>query len=324
MKLQSRAFLGLVLICVWAQALLAHEPTVYSATVKQRAEAQYEVQMASAISRVDGTGVLLRLPVDCNRNVEGRFSCADSLVGRSLGVESASAKPGDAVMLHFNATEGSGWSALLRLDAGDWLVPGSRSFNQVFSDYFTVGLQHLFSGAIHVLLIVGLVLLYRASQRSAIALAAFAISQSVVVMITAFMPLAFSWSGLDLVLAFGMLLIARDVVLPGRQNILREQPALVGVVLGTLHGLALSGVMLAVGLPVSYAAVGVVAFAVSLILGQAALALLVMACIMFANHALSSRKHDDLLSDPRSLRLGAAIVGMPAAYLMIRQLHPLL
>jgi len=211
---------------------------------------------------VEETALVSRWTVDC-----GPAGLA-GLPETEIGVTGLDAVRSD-VLLRVTRADGSAVRAVLRAEAPVFHLPRTQRPLDVAGGYLTLGIEHLLTGADHLLFLVGLMLLVRERRRLLATVTAFTLGHSVTLSLAALGVVHIPSAPAEAAIAFSILVLAVELA-RDRPGALSRRPWAMAAAFGLLHGLGFAGALAEVGLPAREIPLALVSFNTGIELGQIA------------------------------------------------------
>lgn len=236
--------------------------------------------------------------------------CDGGLGGRRVAVAGLGPVLTEAVVRVLRA-DGTVLSHVVTPDAPAWVVPAAQSWLGVGRDYVRLGLQHILTGADHLLFLLALVLYVRRPRDVFVTETAFTVSHSASYSATALGWVHVFAPAAEACIALSLVLVALDVGDPDAERRAAWQGPLIALVFGLVHGLGFAGALSEVGLPDHAVASALLGFGLGVEMGQVAFLVAVMLGI-----SLMSR-----LAPPKTMALaGSYLVGVTGTYWLLQRL----
>ncbi len=201
------------------------------------------------------------------------FRCGGALAGRQLQIKGLGVTVTEAVVRVAFAS-GATASHVLGKHEPSWSIPQTQRWSSVFARYAALGVEHILTGADHLLFVLGLVLLIGVDKRREIAWTAtfFTLAHSLTLSATALGLVRVSSAAAEATIAATLVLLAQDI---GRKEA-TKRPRVTAFVFGLVHGFGFAGALGEIGLPKGAIAPALLAFNVGVELGQLAFVVLVV------------------------------------------------
>lgn len=131
------------------------------------------------------------------------------------------------------------------------LRAGAGGTGEAAKRYAMLGARHILLGWEHLLVLAGLLLLVQGRRRVVATFVAFSVAHSLTLGMTACGWLRLDKAMVDVLVAMTIVLVAVEIIhlRRGRSGLAAHQPWWVAVVCGLIHGVALAGSLVALGLP---------------------------------------------------------------------------
>ncbi len=244
-------------------------PGTYQATWKQPVVGDMAIRL---IPRLSG-GALDRLP-DTQTVAPGfivrgwRVVRGQPLDGQTVSVEGLSQSVTDVIV----RVEGPGVSfeTLLRPAAPTAVLKLSGPAGIAIPGYLTLGVEHILTGADHLMFVLGLLLLIGPSWRIIKAVSAFTVAHSLTLALAALGYIHFPSAVIEALVALSIVFVALELV-PAPDappSLTRRHPWLIAFTFGLLHGMAFAGALAQIGLPPGAAPAALFLFNVGVEIGQ--------------------------------------------------------
>lgn len=185
--------------------------------------------------------------------------------------------------------------------------------------YVRLGIEHILTGADHLMFVLGLLLLIGPNWRLVKAVSAFTAAHSITLALAALGFVHFPSAIIEALVALSIVFVACELVpAPGRaQTLTRRHPWLIAFSFGLLHGLAFAGALADVGLPKGAEPQALLLFNVGVEIGQLifiAIALAAIAVVRAARRLIS-------IDTTTFARVAPAyVIGSFAAYWLIERI----
>jgi hypothetical protein len=136
--------------------------------------------------------------------------------------------------------------------------------------YLRLGIEHILTGADHLMFVLGLLLLVGPNWRLVKAVSAFTVAHSLTLALAALGFVHFPSAIIEALVALSIVFVACELVpVPGRpESLTHRHPWLIAFAFGLLHGLAFAGALAEVGLPRGAEVQALLLFNVGVEIGQ--------------------------------------------------------
>jgi hypothetical protein len=258
--------------------------------ITQLSPSSIQVRWKTSLWKQAGTERAPRLPAACVPASEPEVSidatsitqtwtadCASpTLIGESFGVE-ANGPVVSETLLRLHLADGRSLQAILRGSDDRFVVPARQPRALVVRDYVALGVEHILTGADHLLFVFGLVLLVAPGRQLVWTVSAFTIGHSVTLSLAVLGYTAFPTALIEVLIAASILALAVELAGgPARASLMRRRPWLMAFVFGLLHGLGFAGALRDAGLPAGEIPAALLSFNLGIEAGQLSFILLVV------------------------------------------------
>jgi hydrogenase/urease accessory protein HupE len=218
----------------------------------------------------EGTALVSRWTVECG---------SGGLAGAEIEVKGLEAVRSD-VLLRVTRADGSEVRAVLRAEAPDYRLPRSQRPFDVATSYLALGVEHLLTGADHLLFLLGLMLLVKERRRLLATVTAFTLGHSVTLSLAALGLVHVPPAPAEAAIALSILVLAVELA-RDRPGALSRRPWVMAAAFGLLHGLGFAGALAEVGLPAREIPLALLSFNTGIELAQIAF-LVAAGALLFA------------------------------------------
>jgi hydrogenase/urease accessory protein HupE len=142
-----------------------------------------------------------------------------------------------------------------------------RGMGEIASAYTQLGIEHILTGADHLLFVLGLLFLVGFNRRLVWTITAFTAAHSLTLASSALGWLVLRPPPVEATIALSIVLVAGEA-LHQRDTLARRWPALVAFLFGLVHGLGFAGALKEIGLPENNLLVALLTFNVGVEIGQ--------------------------------------------------------
>ncbi|MDT8989908.1 HupE/UreJ family protein [Curvibacter sp. APW13] len=191
------------------------------------------------------------------------------------------------VLVRVDYADGTQWTAIAHPRAPEVALASRAALALAVSDYLLLGVEHILTGADHLLFVLCLVLLVRERLRLLQTITAFTLAHSLTLGLAALGWVRVPAAPVEACIALSILFLARELVLrqAGRPAGGTPHPAVVAFVFGLLHGLGFAGALSQVGLPAGDVPAALLLFNLGVELGQLLFVGLVLPLLALLRHA---------------------------------------
>jgi hypothetical protein len=246
-----------------------------------------------------------------------RDVAADPLSGRTLEIEGLDRTITDA-LVRVELADGRTLETILRPDRPRLALSFQTASGLAVPAYFRLGVEHILTGADHLMFVLGLLLLVGVRWRVLQAITAFTVAHSLTLGASA-LGLAHAPSAvIEALVALSIVFVASELVhkLRGGDALTARYPWLIAFTFGLLHGFAFAGALADVGLPKDAIPLSLLLFNLGVEAGQ----LIFVGAAILAILALRPvRARLPAAADQLALRLPPYAIGAFAAFWVIER-----
>jgi hydrogenase/urease accessory protein HupE len=232
----------------------------------------------------------------------------EGLAGRTISVQGLEATLSD-VLLRVHLAGGRVHTAVLRGGQTSMTVPREPGRSGIAWTYLTLGVEHILSGADHLLFVLGLLLIVRGALQLAKTVTAFTAAHSLTLALAVLGVVHVPPKPVEATIALSLLFLASELAREPAKGVglTARRPWLVALSFGLLHGFGFAGALAEVGLPQREIPLALLQFNLGVELGQ----MLVVVVFLALRRALQGRA----ARWPAAVRLVPAYgIGSIAAY----------
>ena len=142
-----------------------------------------------------------------------------------------------------------------------------RGLEEIATAYTYLGVEHILSGADHLLFVIGLLFLVGFNRRLVWTITAFTAAHSVTLACSALGWLELRSAPVEATIALSIVLVAGEA-LHQQQTLAKRWPALLAFLFGLVHGLGFAGALKEIGLPDNHLLPALLTFNVGVEIGQ--------------------------------------------------------
>ena len=206
-----------------------------------------------------GTAIVLKWAIDCGEQ---------GLVGRPLRIEGLD-RAGIDTLVRIELSDGRQIQRVLRRSEASMIVPARSSKWQVFSDYLTIGFEHILTGADHLLLVFGLFVLCVNLRALVKTITSFTVGHSITLSVAALGFTNFPTGPFEVLIAASVLALAVELARDETHTtLMRRHPWPIALAFGLLHGMGFAGALREVGLPNGEIPMALLSFNIGIEIGQ--------------------------------------------------------
>lgn len=267
---------------LWACPAMAHEAYPAYLSIEETSEGRYDIVWRVPAPAGIRLPVEVRMPEACRiRTPMGRtqfgevmidrFSveCLGGLRGRDITFSGLEETTTD-VIVYFRPIEGP--PTTIRIRPRDSRLTISGGGQSAAGGFFLLGIQHILSGADHLLFVFGLLFIVRGRWMLLKTITAFTIAHSLTLAAAVLGPVRPASGPIEALIALSILFLGVEIVRTarGRATLTVRRPWLVAFAFGLLHGFGFAGALSALGLPANQIPHALLAFNIGVEIGQIA------------------------------------------------------
>jgi hydrogenase/urease accessory protein HupE len=271
-----------VFVCLLPSALAAHPLAPALLQLEEREDGLVDVLWKRSSLAVPGSNIEPILPPACPATTQATFEeqgvavlvrwtidCRDAgLVGQPLRVDGLGPAKIDT-LVRIALSDGRAIQRVLRRGEPQMIVPEKAGRFEVFSDYLTIGFEHILSGADHLLFVFGLFLLCATLGPLVKTITSFTVGHSVTLSLAALGYTSLPSGPIEVLIAASVLALAVELAREtDRETLMRRYPWPMALLFGLLHGMGFAGALREVGLPQGEIPMALFSFNVGIELGQ--------------------------------------------------------
>jgi len=255
-----------VMVTLAAQALFAHEVRPGYLELRQTAANTYAVLWKVPAVGDMRLSIHPRFPENCKPASDvASYSASDSyterlslacpggLNGRTIAIDGLAATMTD-VLVRIERTDGSAQVARLTQSVSARVVDAAPGRLQVARVYSVLGVEHILTGADHLLFVLALIIITRGGWRLAKTVTAFTLSHSITLTAATLGFVHVPQRPVEAVIALRIVFVAAEILRMRRgiESITVSSPWMVAFSFGLIHGLGFAGGLSDAGLPVAH------------------------------------------------------------------------
>jgi hypothetical protein len=195
--------------------------------------------------------------------------CEGSLAGKTIGVDGLGEEISEAV-IWIEPLNGEASTFLLTPATPSLQIPRQTTATQTLTQYIPLGIDHIFSGADHLLFLLLLVLVLERPASVLLAETGFTISHGLSFSAAALGFVHVSKEATEACIALSLLYLALDVERKDRPRPSANSIVALALVFGLVHGLGFAGGMTELGLPERHVGWALLGFGLGVEVGQVA------------------------------------------------------
>jgi len=206
--------------------------------------------------------------------------CESSLAGRTIGVQGLGEEISEAVVW-IEPLNGEASTHLLTPALPTVQIPKQTTATQTLTQYVPLGIEHIFTGADHLLFLLLLVLILQRPMSVLLAETAFTVSHGLSFSAAALGWIYVSKEATEACIALSLLYLALDVERKDRVRPSANSIAALALVFGLVHGLGFAGGMTELGLPQRHVGWALLGFGLGVEVGQVAFLAVALVLVYF-------------------------------------------
>ena len=207
-----------------------------------------------------GDAIVERRVVDCH---------SAGLRGQRLGIDGLARTITDS-LVRIAFADGTTWTQRLTPQQPSAIIPSAQSVADVSAVYFEHGVEHILTGADHLLFVLALLIITRGLWRLVKTVTAFTVAHSITLGLAALGFVHVPQTPVEAVIALSIVFVAAEIVRGwhGREGIAAQAPWIVAFTFGLLHGFGFAGALSEIGLPQGHIPLALLFFNVGVEAGQ--------------------------------------------------------
>jgi hydrogenase/urease accessory protein HupE len=259
----------LATLALLATAAVAHEMSMAEMELRETTRGEFLWQWAPGEKRPASEDLTPVWPESC-RAESNVLRCGDGGLRGTLEIEGVGKRYSAALVKVFWL---DGQSRVYTLTAGQPTVhlygsaDDKRGTGEIAWAYTLLGVEHILTGADHLLFVVGLLFLVGFNRRLVATITAFTLAHSLTLALSALGWLTLRSPPVEATIALSIMLVAGEA-LHQQPTLSRRWPAVVAFLFGLVHGLGFAGALKEIGLPQNHLLVALLTFNVGVELGQ--------------------------------------------------------
>jgi len=194
---------------------------------------------------------------------------AGGLTGGTIHIAGLSATAID-VLVRVQRLDGSTQLARLTPSAPSFVVEATPSRTEVIRSYLPLGIEHILTGADHLLFVLALLIITRGTWRLVKTVTAFTVAHSITLSLATLGFVRMPPAPVEAVIALSIVFVAAEIVhsRQGRPGLTERAPWVVAFTFGLLHGFGFAGALSQIGLPQHDIPLALLCFNVGVEIGQ--------------------------------------------------------
>ena len=243
---------SLLFVIIFSPVLSAHEFNPAHLVIDEIAANEYQINWMYPIKNI-GPRAEIIFPETCSSETQSPYQqgkylvekidliCNESLKGQEIEVTNLSVLT-DALVT-FTDHKNDVFEGLMNLKEPRLLVPIKKQ--SIPSSYLTLGIDHLISGADHILFILGLMFLVSGTMNMIKTITAFTVAHSITLGLSVLDLISLPRTTVEAVIALTIVFLALEI---GENKQYKSTPWLIAFGFGLLHGLGFANALTEIGI----------------------------------------------------------------------------
>ena len=292
----------LFLILLFLQAsLFAHQTGLSYIDIKEDSEKRISVSYKKPLEDTQAQDIALRYPMACvyvtknKQLIEDGFVinsyelwCGKNGLAKSRIWVEGLVRSDRGVMIHYARSEMT-QNALLRATTPFVYIDKQSSSFELFYEYVTLGIEHIWSGYDHLLFVSSLILLSLNIRALLYSITAFTLSHSVTLAFGILGIINVGAAYIEAMIALSIVFLARELLIK-QDSFTKRHLGVVAFIFGLLHGFGFSSVLRTIGLPHEEIPLSLFSFNLGIEIGQVLFIVVVSLLISILRRYLSVYK----------------------------------
>ena len=191
------------------------------------------------------------------------------LKGQRIGIDGLESTITDA-LVRITFADDTTWTQRLTPQQPSAVIPSAQTMVGVSTVYFELGVEHILTGADHLLFILAMLIIAQGLWRLVKTVTAFTVAHSITLGLATLGFVHVPQSPVEAVIALSIVFVAAEIVRgwQGREGIAAQAPWLIAFAFGLLHGFGFAGALSEIGLPQGHIPLALLFFNVGVEAGQ--------------------------------------------------------
>jgi hydrogenase/urease accessory protein HupE len=172
------------------------------------------------------------------------------------------------VLVRIHMANGAGMDGIVRPDKPSLLIDFAARNGLALPAYLRLGIEHILTGADHLMFVLGLLLLVGIRWELIKAITAFTVAHSITLALAALDLIQVPSAVIECLVALSIVFVASELVRDNKETLTRRKPWVIAFCFGLLHGMAFAGALAEVGLPKDAIPLSLFLFNVGVEIGQ--------------------------------------------------------
>jgi hydrogenase/urease accessory protein HupE len=195
--------------------------------------------------------------------------CRAGLRGQRIGIDGLASTITDS-LVRIAFADGTTWTQRLTPQRPFVIIPTAQSLAGVSAVYFELGVEHILTGADHLLFVLAMLIISRGLWRLVKTVTAFTVAHSITLGLATLGFVHVPQAPVEAVIALSIVFVAAEIVRgwQGREGIAAQAPWIVAFTFGLLHGFGFAGALSEIGLPQGHIPLALLFFNLGVEAGQ--------------------------------------------------------
>jgi hydrogenase/urease accessory protein HupE len=254
-------------------------PDVYDVLFKTPMQGDLRLALSVALSgQVETLSPMMSRPAKDAMLQTWTVRIPGSAAGRNVRIVGLDQTLSDA-LLRIEYLDGQSWTQRLTPASPEATAPAAATNASVSWTYGALGVEHILTGADHLLFVLGLILLSHGWRPLFFAITAFTLAHSITLAASALGLVHVPQRAVEAMIALSIVFVAAEILnaRKGRVGLAARAPWLVAFAFGLLHGFGFAGALSETGLPQGFIPAALLLFNLGVEVGQLAFVAVVLA-----------------------------------------------
>lgn len=175
--------------------------------------------------------------------------CSSPLAGSSLSIHYPQQNPMLATLVRIKWLNGETRTLSVSPGETEVLLPQPETTSSIATQYFVLGVEHIWAGLDHLLFIACLVIIAGTLRKMLITITGFTLAHSITLALAAHQWVAVPIAAVEAIIALSIVFLATELVRNNRNTLTWRYPVSVSSSFGLLHGFGFAAVLQDIGLP---------------------------------------------------------------------------
>jgi hydrogenase/urease accessory protein HupE len=221
-----------------------------------------------------GDALVERRIIDCQ---------SAGLKGQRIGIDGLASTITDA-LVRIAFADGTIWTQRLTPQQPSVVIPSAQSVAAVSAVYFDLGIEHILTGADHLLFVLAMLIITKGLWRLVKTVTAFTVAHSITLGLAAVGLVHVPQAPVEAVIALSIVFVAAEIVRgwQGHEGLAAQAPWMVAFTFGLLHGFGFAGALREIGLPAGHILLALLFFNLGIEAGQLLFIIAVLSVVALA------------------------------------------